>query len=454
MDKSDDLGATRRHVRAAIFVAVFSLFAKMMGALKEMAIAREFGRAEFVDSFQVAFSVTTLVPSILQSALVLVIVPPLARAGVGSEEKRTLSSIAMFVGVIAGAGCAGACLRFSSTIAHLSLPAGAEHSQQSLSVLLRQLAPIALATSVSGVFSVRLFAERSEWATILEAVPSVFVVSALAAKLGHASQTDFVSTIVFGHVLQCGALAVAANRSDRARIVPSLDALVEIGRVVSTLKPVAILLAGQALLATTTPIDQAFLSALPPGAVSAMGYATRLTSIPLALCTIVANRVALPLFATPVGSTRAVNAELVAFRVSQLFGLAGVATSVLLWMCASVVVRVTFQRGSFGTEDTAAVASWVQLLSMQIPAYAYGIVWVQFLAARGGYTAIALGALLNVLVKWMFMLAWPREGSAHAVALSNAAMYTFSCCYIIACARRRRAASSPEAENQSPAAKP
>jgi putative peptidoglycan lipid II flippase len=120
------------------------------------------------------------------------------------------------------------------------------------------------------------------------------------------------------------------------------------------------------------------------------------------------------------------------------FGLAVIPTALLAFW-ASPLVRVLFERGAFGPEDTRAVAGVQALASLQIPFYLASIVVVRTISSLSSNRLLMYGAVvscaLNVVLNYVFMQWLGVAG----IALSTSVMYLVSFGYLFISYARRLA---------------
>ena len=101
-------------------------------------------------------------------------------------------------------------------------------------------------------------------------------------------------------------------------------------------------------------LDVVWASLLPAGSISALYYADRVIQLPLGVVGIAIGTALLPLLARQLraGADEAAMAnQNRAIEFGLLFSLPA---AVALWLLAEPMIRVLFERGRFGPEDTCA----------------------------------------------------------------------------------------------------
>ena len=116
-------------------------------------------------------------------------------------------------------------------------------------------------------------------------------------------------------------------------------------------------------------LDVVWASMLPAGAISALYYADRLVQLPLSVAGIAVGTALLPLLARQLraGATAAAMAnQNRAVEFGLLFALPA---AVALWILAEPVIRLLFERGRFGPEETLRAAGALAAFSIGLPAF-------------------------------------------------------------------------------------
>jgi putative peptidoglycan lipid II flippase len=186
--------------------------------------------------------------------------------------------------------------------------------------------------------------------------------------------------------------------------------------------PVAI---GGGAQQVSTLLDVIWASILPAGSIAALYYADRIAQLPLGVIGIAIGTALLPLLARQLrsGSNEAAMAnQNRAIEFGLLFSLPSMAA---LWLLAEPMVRVLFEHGRFGPEDTARSAGALAAYAVGLPAFMLVKALTPGFFAREDtktplYTAIA-SILVNIALNAWFVLGTPlaQVGIALASSLSG-----------------------------------
>jgi putative peptidoglycan lipid II flippase len=116
-------------------------------------------------------------------------------------------------------------------------------------------------------------------------------------------------------------------------------------------------------------LDVVWASLLPAGSISALYYADRIAQLPLGVVGIAVGTALLPLLARQLraGQNEAAMAnQNRAIEFGMLFSLP---SAIALWILAEPMIRVLFEHGRFGPDDTMRTASALAAYSIGLPAF-------------------------------------------------------------------------------------
>jgi peptidoglycan biosynthesis protein MviN/MurJ (putative lipid II flippase) len=297
----------------------------------------------------------------------------------------------------------------------------------------RQMAPVALFTILVGYLFARMQSRERFAYSVTEALPAIIVALLVIAPSVHgASAAALIWGTLIGYLVQVLVLGAMTARGDMG-----------LGRLrVRHRSPewrtlygsLLVMAAGQVVLASTIPIDQAFASRLGPGAVATLGYANRIVMLISGFGAIVLARALLPVLSSTVADR---SHELGGRQARQwvwLLMLIGTAITVAVWLLASWAIAVIFERGAFTPADSEAVAHVLRFGALQIPFYFAGLTAVQWIAARGRYASLLVIACLAVLLKVAMNSLLVQSFGLAGIMMATAGMYAFSfaCLYFAA----------------------
>jgi peptidoglycan biosynthesis protein MviN/MurJ (putative lipid II flippase) len=411
----------RRIAIGCIWVSLFVLVGKLAGAAKEMAIAWRYGVSGKVDAYVFIFNLVNWPVAVWFSVLTVVLVPLVAR--LKREQPAALPRFAgELLGLSLAVGCALAILSSLSVYwmgmhgSGLEGPAAAEAVRMvpPLSALL----PLGLFISVISAWTMALGQHRN---TLLEAVPSLVLLCILVLP-----QDVVPDALVWGSVAGCTLHATS--------LAWPLWRSGAIGAPVLSFSSagwryfwggIGIMVLGQAFASLTAIVDQFFAATLGEGAVSVLSYANRLMTLILGLGAMAISRATLPVFSELGGDHGAAVHAMARRWASIMFG-AGAAGFALAWILAPWGVKLLFERGAFGADDTTAVVSAFRYLGLQVPFYFASLVLIAYFSSVGKYKVVAVSGVANMAVKAVLLYLLAPVYGLRGVCLSTVVMYAIS----------------------------
>jgi putative peptidoglycan lipid II flippase len=201
-----------------------------------------------------------------------------------------------------------------------------------------------------------------------------------------------------------------------------------VARLVKLATPVAI---GGGVQQISTMLDVVWASLLPVGTISALYYADRIAQLPLGVVGIAIGTALLPLLARQLRAGQTESAMANQNRAIEFGLLLSLPAAVALWLLSDPIIRVLFERGRFGPDDTVRTASALAAFVVGLPAFVLVKALTPGFFAREdtrtplyiAIIAIVVNVALNVFFLYRTNLA--QVGIALATSLSgwlNAAM--------------------------------
>jgi putative peptidoglycan lipid II flippase len=139
-----------------------------------------------------------------------------------------------------------------------------------------------------------------------------------------------------------------------------------VARLVKLATPVAI---GGGVQQISTMLDVVWASLLPVGTISALYYADRIAQLPLGVVGIAIGTALLPLLARQLRAGQADSAMANLNRAIEFGLLLSLPAAAALWLLADPIIRVLFERGQFGPEDTWRTAGALAAFAIGLPAF-------------------------------------------------------------------------------------
>ncbi|HET9282491.1 MAG TPA: lipid II flippase MurJ [Candidatus Angelobacter sp.] len=440
----------RKIFRAALIVGFLGLIAKLAATLKELIIARSFGRGDEVDAFLIAFLLPSFVLNIGMSALGYALVPVFveARQKGGVEAAQRLLSSIMLLGCVALIGVAAVigllAPLYLPLLGHSFSPAKLDLTRELLYLLLPWIVFSGVATLSSSVLNaIEKFALPALIPLLTPLVTIYFVVF-------HAHRWGIFTLaggFVIGGLLEASLLLALLKKHNLPFSLRwyGLDA-----RVRGVLAQYVPMLGGAILMGSTAVVDQSMAAILPSGNVAALGYANKLIGSVLSIGALALSSATLPYFSSMVAAHDWAGCRHTIKRYSLLVAGTTVPFTLLVITFSRPIVRIFFQRGAFTAADTELV-SWVQICyAIQIPFFIWSILFVRFISAirRNDVlmyvSAINLG--LDIVLNLLFMRVWHVAGIALSTSMVYIASFLMISIWSVRYLAQERSSSLPVAQ--------
>jgi putative peptidoglycan lipid II flippase len=416
--------------RAIATVGSLTLLSRIVGFVRDIVLSAVLGSGPIADAFIVAFKLPNLFRRLFaEGAFSAAFVPLFARELQGEGREAAL----VF------ARQAHACLLMVlvpfSLLMMLAMPAviwvmapgfTSDKSIFDLAVTFGRitfpyLVFISLASLYGGVLnSIERFAEVAFTPVLLNIVMigTVLGLTPLMPDAGYAASIG----VALAGLLQWLWLLFSCWRDGVAMKLVRPRYTERVRQLVRLATPVAI---GGGAQQVSTMLDVIWASLLPAGSIAALYYADRIAQLPLGVIGIAIGTALLPLLARQLRAS-ATDAAMANQNRAIEFGLLfSLPSMVALWLLAVPMVRVLFEHGRFGPDDTLRTAGALAAYAVGLPAFMLVKALTPGFFAREDtktplYTAIA-SILVNVALNAFFVFgtSLAQVGIALASSLSG-----------------------------------
>jgi putative peptidoglycan lipid II flippase len=417
--------------RNVAIVGAATLASRVLGFVRDVAIAALFGSSARAEAFVVAFQFSNLIRRLLtEGALNAAFVPLYLRrrdeggeAAAGAFAGRLIGSVTIVLLALS------VLLALAMPLLMLALAPGFSDRPQPLSLsieLSRLMLPyLVLAGPVAVLMGVLNANHRYSTAALAAVTFNIVILIAIAfAFLTRTGDSDLSARIVAFSIACAGLLQLAL-----------VGLAVWIGPERAT--PLGLLPRGEATRFAALAIPGLIASGIPqvtmivavmvasdwPGAVSWLYYANRLVELPLGIVGIAIGTVMTPALTHALrGDDHELAPRTVRLGIEMALSLAmpaAIALSLLAWP----IIRILFERGAFTINDSNSTAAMLGALALGLP----GHVLVKALSpiffaredTRTPMIAAALGLVAALIGSLAFMLVGRPTGIALSVGLSG-----------------------------------
>mgnify|MGYP000999982763 CR=1 FL=1 len=424
-----------RIARAAFWVGLFTLSAKLIAAAKEMAMAWRYGLGPEVDAYNLALTWATWLPVVLAGIFAAVLVPALSRLNLHDSLQRhyflqEINGLAALVSLVV--------TLLIGLFAFWGFPYfawGLDQVTQDLAhQMLISLLPLVALTILIGLHVTLLQVGHDRAYPAAEGLPALAVVGFIFVLDG-AEGLPLVAGVLIGTVAQYIWL-MQRTRRQYGRIgfawrfhSPEWGPLWRFAILVGL---------GQLVMSFATPLDQLYAARLGPGALATLGYCNRMIAIVLTLGALIVSRATLPVFAEGVASGQFDRIGGMAAKLALVLLLLGAVAALALGWFAPWIVALLFENGRFSPEDTQQVAHLFRYALFQVP-FSFALVVLASLLVSARLNALNLWAsMLFIVLKVVGLTLLVDWLGLEGVVLSTGIAYALSAFFIFIALHRRR----------------
>lgn len=430
------MGQSRTIARNAGIVMVLILISRLLGFIRERAIADVFGLTWETDAFRAAFNIPDLMYSLLvggaiSSAFIPVFSEMLAR----DQEDEAWRMASTFMNIVS-AGLLGLTLlgvALSPWLAPLVAPGFADQQLGLLIYLMRIMFPAVLFTALAGV---GMGVHNAYQSFVIPLVGPIFYNVAitlgaylLGPSLGIVGMAIGTVAGAVGNFFLQVPFVVRKARPHPWRFDMKHPGLRKVGALMG---PTII---GLSIVQLNTIILTALASTLPSGSITALNLANRLVQLPLGVFGMGMSMVIFPVMArlAATGDWRQFEQTLTTGLRTILF--ITIPSAVGLVALREPIVRLLFEVGEFGPNDTTATA--YGLLYFSIGVFAVSSVQVltrAYYSMQDTKTPVKIGAVTVLLNGSLSLLLLRTTNLGHgglALAFSVAAVVQMALQYTV-----------------------
>lgn len=421
---------------AVWMVAAGAAATRVAAMFKDLVVANRFGTGDALDAFLIAFALAVFLAGTFRSAFYTAFVPRFLEAGArrGPDGAGEFLQRALLYPLALLVALAGGLALFARPLAAVVAGAFPPDKRELTRQLIVALAPFVVLDGAAGIYSATLNARgRFVTAAMVATFPPLVTLVVVASLSGTFGVYTLVLGAVLGAALEAMASAVLVRR-EGMRVLPALARPGQDG--LDLLKAFAILAGGGVLMSANTVVDQAMAATAGGGSVASLGFGAKIPAAVLGLLGLAIGTTMLPHYAAFVAGRRWAEMAAALRRHAVRVGTAGAVAAVLLAVASRPLIRLLFEHGSFGSADTARVATIQSLYALQIPGVLVGIVAARFLNALGRDRWIlavsGLNFVLNFVGDWVLLRVFGVPG----IALSTALFYGVAAAILLVLCRR------------------
>jgi len=425
----------RRIFRAAVIVTFAGVLVKLVATAKEFVVAGAFGRSDAMDAFLIAYLIPGLLVNLFSESMNQALIPTLVRVreteGPAKAQELLSSAMGWTCVLLAGGSVA------MGLTARLFFPLVVPHFSSGKMLLTEELfyglLPVVLIAGIASNCTAVL--NTFERFALPALAPIVWPLAIILGAWFFAPQLGIwvmvyanVAGAVVNAVLVVWMMHTHGYRFELHRFGGWNGRTEAMREVAGQYGPILLsgLVASSGLL-----VDQGMAAMLPSGSVSTLVYANRFVSVVLNL---LAGAIATAV--TPYFSQMAARQDWTACRHTintyvRVTALVSVPVAMAMIFGSHLLVRLTYQHGAFGPQDTAAVAPVQAMYAIQLPFYIVSRVFYRYLVAIRRTSLIMYCGIINLVLDVVLNLVCMRwygvAGIALATSLWTVSTFVFLC---------------------------
>jgi putative peptidoglycan lipid II flippase len=381
--------------KSSLIVTIFTAVSLGFGVLSNIVIAAKFGAGKDMDVFLAATTLPLFITSILSGSLNFTFIPVFAeyRAKGPDEVWKVVSSFINLNVVITAVLCLIGIL-FANTIIKTLTPGFTEERLVRSAELLRWLFPIIIFAVINELMASVYYSNQRFVVPSLNKIISPLITIAYVLLFHNSLSThSIVFAMLTAVFVQTGLLVIGFFRAHDFHYSFVFD--YRHPGVVKILKLMTPLVLGMIIYRSVPIFDRYFLSRLPEGSISHIGYAMKLLSI---IPPIIVSGISVSIF--PVMSKYAAEENRNALKEImskgiRMFYFLSIPFVVLLGVYGKPIIQLIFERKAFTSADTTAVYYAFAIYLLTLPASAVGSIVSQgFYVLQENKTIAIIGIVM------------------------------------------------------------
>ena len=421
----------RRIFAAMITVGGFTVLVKLAAAVKDIAIAYQFGTRDELDAFLVAFLLPQFAVNLIGGSLNAALIPTYIQVREQEGQKaaqRVLSNVMVLSISFLVALSVVLALAASYILPLVASGFTAEKLVLTHSlyyVLLPTLILSGLATTWAAILNAESRFALAAVVPVTTSIMTILVVVIMAKQWGSFA---LVVGVIGGALIETGLLGWGLRRAGVSLVPRWCGTSPAVKQVLGQYAP---MVAGAFLLGSAGVISQSMAAMLSPGSVSALAYGNKITSLLLGIGGLAVSTAVLPHFSHLVATEDWLGIRHTFLTYSRLILMVMLPLVLILIYFSEPIVAMLFQRGAFTNADTHLVGRLQVMYLLQVPLYVVSMLLVKLISAAKANHLLMWGALISLVanITLTYLLMWWFD--VVGIALATSAMYLISFVFLL-----------------------
>jgi len=426
-----NVSVNRRIFAASLTIGALTFLVHVGTATKELVVAYQFGTADVLDAFLIAFLLPSFVISVVGASLPPAFIPIYfeVQHREGQEAAERLYAGVIGWSLVILGGISSIMALFSPVLLALLGSGFGEEKLALTRSLYFTMLPILIVKGLMTVWTARLNAtDHFAFPSAVPILTPILTMAALLYGVGRLGIYALAAGTVIGVLLESVIMAWYL-RSLGVTLIPRWSTWwsPDLGRVMKQYGPGV---AGALFMASTILVDQAMAAMLGPGSVSTLSYGGKVVSFALAIGTTTLGTAFLPHFSRMVASADWEGLRHTLRTYVVLILKISIPLTLVAVVLSEQIVRTLFQRGAFTSTDTDIVTDVQAFLLLQVPLYLVGILIVRLISALKANNILMWGCVLNFIVNVVLNSMLMQWLGVAGIALATFVVYVISVAFL------------------------
>ena len=389
--------------KAALWVFVINIMAKILGLLKETAIAYKFGTSYIVDAYTVAITFPSVLFAIFASGIAESYIPILTR--INDEEKRNelTNSIINIITVISF-GIVMICLLFNDEIVRVLAPGFQGNSyfltKKMINIVTLTLPVMVVYNILNAMLTMR---ERFIFVNFVNSILlNILIISSVLIASENTPCMLVIGYVVSNVIVLC-VFEIYSMKQTTFRHTLVFDyKTTEFKELICLAIPLGVSLIANQI---NSMVDRALASGLGVGIIAALGYANKVQLLFYSLITTAIISVCYPRINKHFSCEEFDEGMNYVQKGIMLASYLGIPIAMIIFIYAEPITMLIFERGSFSTESTIFTSECLSFYALGIPFYSYREILLKALAAYKQQKTILKNTIISIVFNIVFNLA-------------------------------------------------
>lgn len=393
-------------LKAIMVVVIATGTGRILGFIREMIIAANFGTTSENDALIIALTMPDIILGIISAALTTILIPVYieAREKKGRAAGIIFISSLLLVVILLTLILSVMAYMFASPIINCLAPGFLPETKLLATELFIIFIPVMVITSIITIFSGFLQANLNFFIPAFISIPlNIFVISFAYFLSGSIGVSVIAWGYVTGSVFQLAIIFIYANKHGFKISLNFSDSHKYLKSAWTMLVPVLI---GSSVAQFNIIICNYLASGLSAGSIASLYYADKLILFPHSVFIMALAIVAFPSFSKNIAVNDKKEFNLAIVKWMNILLMFVIPLTVGFIILRNPIVQIVYQHGRFNYESTMMTATIVQFYALALPAYGLRELFNKIfyslketvIPMKIGMFSVSINILLNILL--------------------------------------------------------